>query len=185
MEAKVRQFLLGEETISREMGLRNEVIQESISRLEGELRRLERKFSENINAESELVSLRIRGKVSDDVYARQQSMLLAERQWIAEEKERVSSKLAQLRKKSSSLASLEELRKQLADKLDSKDFADRRRVLEMLNTRVIVTTEGAIEIEFLVSDGKPDERGIATSNPRAACPRFYLHLARFPFSYFP
>ncbi len=135
------------------------------------MRRLERKSNENVNAESELVSLRIWSKVSDDAYARQQSMLLAERQWLTEEKERISAKLAQLKKRSLSLAGLEELRRQMADKLDSKEFADRRRVLEMLGTRVIVTTEGAIEIEFLIGDRKPmNECAITTSNPLNACP---------------
>ena len=126
--------------------------------------------------------MRIRGKVSDDAYARQQSLLLAERQWVTEEKERISVKLAQLRQRSLSLAGLEELRKQMADKLNSREFADRRFVLEALDTRVIVTTEGAIEIEFLIGDRKPvNECAIATSNPLNACPRYSIVLCFTPF----
>jgi hypothetical protein len=166
VEVRARQLLTGDEALAQEMGWRSEAIKESIARLEGEMRRLERKSNENVNAESELVSLRIRGKVSDDAYARQQSLLLAERQWVAEEKERISANLAQLKHRSLSLAGLEELKKQMADKLNSREFTDRRFVLEALGTRVIVTTEGAIEIEFLIGDRKLlNECAIATSNP--------------------
>jgi len=61
------------------------------------------------------------------------------------------------------------------------ESADRRFVLEALGTRVIVTTEGAIEIEFLIGDRKPmNECAIATSNPLNACPQYSIVLSEHP-----
>jgi len=172
VEAKARQLLTSDEALEQEMGWREEALRESLARLEGEMRRLDRKSNENINAESELVSLRIRGKVSDDAYERQQNLLLAEKQWIAEERQRNSAKLAHLRQQSVLLVGLEELRKQMAGKLNSREFADRRFILEALGTRVIITSEGAIEIEFLLGDRKLNKDAIVTNLPLNACPRY-------------
>jgi hypothetical protein len=171
VEGKVREILSSNDVLERELDWREEAIRESASRLEGELRRLDRKSNENINVESELVSLRIRGKISDEAYERQQGLLLAERKWISEERKRIQEKLADLKQRSISLVGLEQLRQQMEEKLASTAFADRRLVLEALGTKVIVTTHGAIEIEFAIPTDKTRD-AIALSVPLNACPRY-------------
>ena len=143
--------------------------------MEAESKRLDRKSNENINAESELVNLRIRGKVSDEAYDRQMVLLLAERKWVSEERERIAQRLTDLRKKSVSLVSLGQLRQQMADRLFSDKFEDRRFVLEALNTKVIVTTEGAVEVEFTIG-GDENGGGIVLSSPLNACPLYSVVL---------
>jgi len=68
-----------------------------MDRLEAEQKRLERKQNENINAESELAGLRIRGQISDEAYLRQRGLLLAERKWIAERAKKGQEELEHLK----------------------------------------------------------------------------------------
>jgi len=172
VEAKAREILGSNKVLEREFGWREEAIRETTLRLEGEMRRLDRKSNENVNAESELVSLRIRGKISDEAYERQQGLLLAERKWISEERKRIQEKLADLKQQSVSLVGLEQLRQQMAEKILSNSFADRRFILEALKTRVIVTTEGATEVEFTIGGEKQRDGEIALNLPLNACPRY-------------
>jgi len=171
VEAKAREILTSNEVIERELGWREAAIRETAAKLESELKRLDRKSNENINAESELVNLRIRGKVSDEAYERQMVLLVAERKWISEERERVNQRLTELKQQAISLVGLDQLRQQMAERLFSDKFEDRRFILEALNTRVIVTTEGAIEVEFTIG-GDKNGGGIVLSSPPNACPRY-------------
>ena len=59
----------------------------------------------------------------------------------------------------------------MAERLFSDAFADRRFILEALNTKVIVTTEGAIEVEFTIG-GDENGGGIVLSSPQNACPLY-------------
>jgi hypothetical protein len=179
VEAKAREILTSNEVIENELGWREAAIHVSISKMEAELKRLDRKSNENINAESELVNLRIRGKVSDEAYDRQMVLLLAERKWVSEEQERIARRLTDLRKQSVSLVSLDQLRQQMADRLFSDRFEDRRFILEALNTRVIVTAEGATEVEFTIG-GDGDSGGIILSSPLNACPQYSIVLLEYP-----
>ncbi|MBI4283437.1 MAG: recombinase family protein [Chloroflexi bacterium] len=176
VEAKAQELLRSDKVLEQEYGWRAEAIRESILRLEDEMRRLDRKSNENINAESELVNLRIRSKVSDEAYERQMVMILAERKWISEERQRIQQKLTDLKQKAVSLAGLEQLREQMADKVLSDSFDDRRFILEALNTRVIVTTDGRTEVEFTIGDKKHSGGNIVLSSPLSACPRYSIVL---------
>ena len=171
VEAKAREILTSNKILEQELGWKEAAIKETTSKLESEQKRLDRKSNENVNAESELVSLRIRGKVSDEAYERQMTLLLAERKWISEERERINQRLADLKQQAISLVGLDQLRQQMAERLFSDAFADRRFILETLNTRVIVTTEGAIEIEFTIG-GDKNGGGIVLSSPLNACPQY-------------
>ena len=172
VEDKAREILTSDDVLENELGLVEKTIKESAARQESELKRLERKLTENANAESELVGLRIRSKVSDQAYERQLSLLSNERKWITEEVERTKASLANLQKESSSLVGLKQLRTQMEARLSSPDFADRRFVLEALGTRVVVTTEGAIDVEFGIPNACRKEYVTAFNAPLNACPRY-------------
>ena len=171
IETLAREVLTSREVLERELGWRQSAISESITRLENELRGLERKSNTNANAEMELVGLRIRGKVSDEAYEKQLGLLQAERRWIQEHGERLKADLAKLQKQSLSLVGLEQLRGQVVDRLASQEFADRRFVLEALDTSVIITTEGQIEVAFAIPSESPKD-AIAFNLPLSACPRY-------------
>lgn len=167
VEAKAREVLTSNEVIEQELGWRGAAIEETRSKLESELKRLDRKSNENLNSETELVSLKTHGRVSDEAYDRERGLLLAERKWVSEERERITQRLADLRKQSVSLVSLDQLRQQMAERLFSDKFEDRRFILEALRTRVIVTEDGATDVEFTIGgDGNGD--GIVLSSPRPA-----------------
>jgi hypothetical protein len=59
----------------------------------------------------------------------------------------------------------------MAEKILSSSFADRRFVLEALQTRVIVTADGATEVEFTIGGDKGDN-GIVLNLPRKVCPQY-------------
>jgi uncharacterized protein YecT (DUF1311 family) len=185
VEAMARHILTSGEVLERELGCRQDVIQETITRLEAELRRLARQENSNRNAESELIGLRARYKdrVSDEAFERQLALIEAQRKWIAEQRERVSSELEQLKAKSISLVGLEQLRDRVEKRLTSKEFADRRFVIEALGTRVVVTEEGNIEVEFSIPNGAPREvnGAIALSVPQSVCPRYSVVPTTLPF----
>jgi site-specific DNA recombinase len=172
VEAKAREILTSDEVLERELGWRKVIIDGSIAKFEEQLKRLDRKWNENANAESELVGLRIRGKVSDEPYDRQQSLLLAERRWIIEARERIEEQLIMLRQNAAALVNLEGLRGQVEQKLASTEFADRRFVLEALGTKVIVTMDGKVEVEFIVGGARSENDEIALNLPQNACLRY-------------
>jgi site-specific DNA recombinase len=184
VEAKAREILTSNEVLGKELGWREEIIRESRLRLENESSRLDRKANENISAESELAGIRIRGKISDEAYDRQQGLLLAERKWISEERTRVQEKLAELKQRAVSLIGLEQLRQRIAEKILSNSFADRRFVLEALQTRVIVTADGATEVEFTIGGDKGDN-GIVLNLPLNACPQYSIVLFEHPLFDYP
>jgi site-specific DNA recombinase len=171
VEARAREVLTSDAVLEQELGWRAKAVEESMARLEAEQKRLERKQNENINAESELAGLRIRGQISDEAYLRQRGLLLAERKWIAERAKKGQEELEHLKSLSRSRMSLEQLRSQVAHRLGSSSFADRRFILEALGTRVIVTTEGALEVEFTIGQRKSEDGAIALNVPLNACPR--------------
>jgi len=172
VEAKAREILTSDVVLERELGWRRELIDSSVAKLEEQIKRLDRKWNENVNAESELVGLRIRGKVSDEPYDRQQGLLLAERRWILEERERIEEQIDKLKQSAMALVNLEGLRGQVEQKLASTEFADRRFVLEALGTKVIVTTDGGVEVEFTVGAGQGANNEIALNLPQNACLRY-------------
>lgn len=173
VETMAREVLTSREVLERELGWQQGAIGESITRLEGELRRLDRQQNANRNAEAELVGLRVRYKerVSDEAFERQLAQIETERKWIAEQRGRVSEELSKLKAKSVSLVGLEQLREQVEQRMESTEFADRRFVLEALGTKIIVTTEGTIEVEFAIPT-EPPKDAIALSIPQNACPRY-------------
>jgi hypothetical protein len=179
VEAKVREVLSSDKVLGRELGWRDAAIKETRMRLENELSRLDRKANENANAESELLGLRIHGKTTDEAYNRQQGLLLAERKWISEERTRIQEKLIELERKSVTLVGLKQLRERIANKVLSNSFADRRFVLEALQTKVIVTEDGATEVEFTIGGDKHDGV-IALNLPLNACPQYSVVLFEHP-----
>ena len=66
---------------------------------------------------------------------------------------------------------LEQLQEQVEQRLESREFADRRFVLEALGTRIVVTTEGSVEVEFAIPTEAPKD-AIALSIPLNACLRY-------------
>jgi hypothetical protein len=67
----------------------------------------------------------------------------------------------------------------MAEKILSNSFADRRFVLEALQTRVIVTADGATEVEFTIGGDKGDN-GIVLNLPLNACPQYSIVLFEHP-----
>lgn len=108
----------------------------------------ERELAEVTRQESELVNLRLRGVVSLEALDRSAALLRAKRTHYLDEIEREKAALATAEQVQAAVESLAALRDRIADRLDSATPEDRRRVLEVLDTRITVTETGGLDISI-------------------------------------
>ena len=143
-------LLTNPEVILGELDRRREAQAETETSIAESLARAEKRLAANEQAEMELVSLRIRGDVSDSVYERQKSLLKAERTWLGDETERLQRQQARVRQNFVTLEQVQALRDRLGAKLEGADYEAKRFVLEALETQVVVAPDGAMHIRFAV-----------------------------------
>jgi len=110
----------------------------------------ERKLEGVTREETELVgeTLRLRELVSQEALERSAALLRARRTHHLEEIERQRAVLATAEQAQAAVESLAALRARIADRLDSATQEDRRRVLEVLDTRITVTETGGLDISI-------------------------------------
>ncbi len=108
----------------------------------------ERKLAEVTRQETELVNLRLQEVVSQEALERSAALLRARRTHHLEEIERQRAVLATSEQAQAAVESLAALRARIADRLDSATQEDRRRVLEVLDTRITVTETGGLDISI-------------------------------------
>jgi hypothetical protein len=179
VEAMVRKLLSDDAVLGNELDRSEDAITQSITNLQNELRSLERRENTNTNAEAQLLLDKNRyGEISDEAFRRALERLQIERSQIAERKEEVSRELRKLQESATHLTGLRQLRANLEKRLNSKEFADRRYVLEALGTRVRVTQDARIFVEFNVP--KQVENAIAFSVPLNVCPQYSVVLFEHP-----
>jgi hypothetical protein len=141
--------------------------------LDKERKSLERRDNSNTNAETQLLldKNRYAGDISDEAFKRALERLQAEKKHIDERKEEVLREIGKLNESSVSLMGLKQLRANLGKRLDSKEFEDRRYVLKTLGTRVTVTVDARLLVDFDI----PRDicaQAIALSIPLNACPQY-------------
>jgi len=74
---------------------------------------------------------------------------------------------------------LKQLHANLGKRINSKEFEDRRYVLEALGTRVTVTTDAKLLVDFAVPK-EISAQAIALSVPLNACPQYSVVLFEHP-----
>jgi len=179
VEAMVRKLLSDDAVLGNELDRSEGAITQSITNLQNELRSLERRENANTNAEAQLLLDKNRyGEISDEAFRRALERLQIERSQIAERKEEVSRELRKLQESATHLTGLRQLRANMEKRLNSKEFADRRYVLEALGTQVRVTQDARIFVEFNVP--KQVENAIAFSSLLNACPQYSIVLSEHP-----
>ena len=113
----------------------------------------ERKLEEVTRQETELINVRLEKEFSQEALDRSAALLRARRTHHLEEIERQRAVLATAEQAEAAVESLEALRARIADRLDSATPEDRRRVLEVLDTRITVTETGGLDISIGVPSG--------------------------------
>ncbi|MFC1957052.1 recombinase family protein [Chloroflexota bacterium] len=174
--------LLSDETVlSNELGRKDQDLKESIANLETELRKLERRENANTNAEAQLLlDKNLYGKeITEEAFRRALGRLQTERKFITERRQEITRQLANLKDTASSMVGLKQLQTKLEKKLSSTDFADRREILEALGTKVDVTTDGRLEVDFTIPR-EISKEAIALNSPLNACPRYSIVLSISP-----
>jgi hypothetical protein len=172
VEAMARKLLSDEAVLGSELERSEGVIRESIANLRGELRNLERRENANTNAETQLLldKNRYGSDISEEAFRRALERLQIEREQVAVRKDEVARELKKLEESATSMSGLKQLRANLEKRLGSTEFADRRFVLEALGTRIWVTQDARVFVEFTVP--KHVENAIASSSLLNACPRY-------------
>ncbi len=181
VEDTVRRLLADDAVLGSELDRTGEAIRKSRENLEKELRSLERRENANTNTETQLLldKDRFGGNISDEAFKRALERLQAERNHITERKEEVVREIRKLNESSVSMMGLKQLRSNLGERIDSKEFADRRYVLEALGTRVTVTTDAKLLVDFAVPK-EISAKAIAFSVPLNACPQYSVVLFEHP-----
>ena len=108
----------------------------------------ERKLAEVTRQESELINLRLQELVSQEALEQSAALLRARRTYHLEEIARQKEVLATSEQAQAAVESLAALRARIADRLDSATPEDRRRVLEVLDTRITLTETGGLDISI-------------------------------------
>ena len=126
------------------------------------LERTNQRIAAREQAEMELVSLRIRGGLSDSIYQRQRSLLKAEKGWLDEESERLRRQLEQVRHRFVTLEQLYALQQRMGSKLNKANLESKRFVLEALETAVVVAPDGNVRVSFSIP---PTESAIVSATP--------------------
>ncbi len=143
---KVRDFLLEPEMFYAEMNRRIDGTHTKEDEVMQRIQSLERRITDVVRRETELVALRLRGLVSDVALDRNASLLKAERSHIQDEIGRQEAELTALRESQAGAEAIKLLRERMVDKLNSASPEDRRFILEAVDTRVIVKQDKTLEI---------------------------------------
>ncbi len=168
---KAADLLSTPETVVGELNRRGQIQEQTEVSIAQRLDHAEKRLKANEAAEMELVSLRIRGDVADNIFQRQKSLLNAERSWLTEETPRLQRQVEQLRQAFATVDQINALRQRVANKLDKADFDTKRMVLETLETRVSVPPDGAIKLSFSIS-APAVERDVDGAIVSTAAPAF-------------
>ncbi|MFC1957085.1 recombinase family protein [Chloroflexota bacterium] len=174
--------LLSDETVlSNELGRKDLALKESITNLENELRKLEKRENANTNAEAQLLlDKNLYGKeITEEAFRRALTRIQTERKYIAERTQEITEQLANLKDMASSMVGLKQLQTKLEKKLSSTEFADRREILEALGTKVDVTTDGRLEVDFTIPR-EVSKEAIILNSPPNACPQYSVVLSISP-----
>ena len=123
------------EKVIGEVELAQDVQAETEGELSDAITSIQKRRSRLDGQEMELVGMRMRNEVRALIYDRQMSLLKAERIWCAEEEERLTRQLADVRRRFATVAQVKALCDRVGDRLTGQD---RRFVLEALGTAISV-----------------------------------------------
>jgi len=181
VEDTAKRLLADDAVLGSELDRIEEVVNKSRENLNKELRSLERRENANTNAEAQLLldKNRYGSDISDEAYKRALERLQTERNLIAERKEDVTREMRKLNESSVSMMGLKKLRDNLGERINSGKFEDRRYVLETLGTRVTVTTDARLLVDFAIPK-EISAQAIAFSVPLNACPQYSIVPCEHP-----
>ena len=143
-------LLTNPDIILGELERRQQAQLETEASVEAELEHLARRTQNSDNAEMELVSLKVRGDITDTVFHRQKKLLGAERTWLDEERMRLRQRLESVREQFLTIQQVNSLRQRIGGKLDNTDFEAKRFVLEALEANILIGTDDTSSLTFSV-----------------------------------
>lgn len=109
---------------------------------------LEGKLADVVRRESELANLRIRGALSDEALDQSAALLRAERSHYLDEVERQKAAIATVEHTQAAIDSMAALTGRICSRLGSASPEERRWVLEALDTKVMVSEDGDLDISI-------------------------------------
>lgn len=176
LEAKVWQvvssFLSSPETVMAEIERKEGDSAAGEDVLRRDLSALDKRQAALDGQETELVSLRVRKAedgtplVSDAAFERNLALIKAQRSWIADERQRIGNRLVSLRNRAQAAREVLKVQALVKDKLANAGPDDMRRVLEALNTRVLVWPDRIqAELGVAIPVTGPDNMDTVSTRP--------------------
>lgn len=150
---QVAAFLQDPEHFMAEMQRRQDSHVGGQAEVQAQLDSLARRLANVDGMDNEVVAIKVRGLINEEVFERSLALKRAERVHLTEEIERQNAVLATLEDNQAAVATLVVLRQQVAERLGSATSEDRRWLLQMLDTRIT-----ADENRFTVSLGVPPQQ---------------------------
>jgi len=142
---------------------------QTISSLKEEFAGLEVKYREEQAAESEVLRLASRFRISQDVFKQEIDLIRIRRIWIEDEKERLEARLNDIQAVGPNVEALALLRDRLSDNLSRSDSEDRRLILDAVGATVIASGGVGWELELELPQQLPpkvSDEQIVNTGPR-------------------
>ena len=146
----VADFLHGPEGFGNEIQRRRGINAESEASLVRELESVDRKQQEKHDAEARAFRLASRDKVSEGVFVQEIGLIRTRERWLAEQRELLERRLADVRRYSFDPENVKRLRQRLEARLAAATAENRRFILEAVGAKVIVQADGMWELEIQV-----------------------------------
>lgn len=113
-------------------------VDETKKSIHRELDALHKKYQQNMSAEASLEDRMSRGRVLPEIYEQLKDKYQAERDWIKTKRETLLDQLKQIGREQEAIKTLQALRLEFANRLDSLTTAEWRRLLTTLNLEIQV-----------------------------------------------
>ena len=164
----VANVLQDPEVYLTEIGLQQHITEQTIRSLKDELAGLEVKFREEQSAESQVLRLASRFRISEDVFLEEVGLIQTRQTWIENEKERLTGLLYGVQDVGPAPEALAILRDRLGENLSRCDFQDQKFVLDAVGAKVIASGDGSWELELELPQEPPSvlDEQIENAGPR-------------------
>ena len=158
--ARAVELLASPETVLAEAERRRQAQQETEEGLLSALTAVQKRLRSLDEQEMELSSKWLQVGLSESTVRRQLALMKAERTWCTDEQDRIRQQIDQVRERFATVEQVKALCERIGHRLETATDEDRRFVLEALETKITVATDGTVRIAFAVP--MPSERTVAT-----------------------
>jgi hypothetical protein len=168
---RIWEFLTDEAVFNAEMARLGGINHEQEEQVQQQLAVLERQLHKLDGMDTELVSMKLRGLLTEEVFARSLALNKAERTYLTDEVERHKGTLRTMQQAKLATASLIALRKSMLKKLESPTPERKRWALECLEAKATLQPDGSLDVSITYHQApESSDSEIVGNIPRSSPP---------------